>query len=130
LLSVSTNTIVRVSFGKQANNGVGDPNSAAVGWRYDQAVGFIEIIAHDGATLKTLTTSSNPSGWFEWEIFNDGAGNVQMFVNDVSIGTRTGGRTTWDYASAPDYVEEIQTTATPAAQPSVKFRNGGVFLQP
>nr|MCH9837023.1 hypothetical protein [bacterium] len=130
LLSVSTNTIVRVSFGKQANNGVGDPNTAAVGWRYDQAVGFIEIIAHDGATLKTLTTSSNPSGWFEWEIFNDGAGNVQMFVNDVSIGTRTGGRTTWDFASGPDYVEEIQTTATPAAQPSVKFRNGGVFLQP
>ena len=129
-LAVSTNTIVRVSFGKQANNGVGDPNTAAVGWRYNQAVGFIEIIAHDGATLKTLTTSSNPSGWFEWEIFNDGAGNVQMFVNDVSIGTRTGGCTTFSYASGPDYVEEIETTATPAAQPFVRFRNGGVFLQP
>jgi hypothetical protein len=129
-LAVSTNTIVRVSFGKQANNGVGDPNTAAVGWRYNQAVGFIEIIAHDGATLKTLTTSSNPSGWFEWEIFNDGAGNVQMFVNDVSIGTRTGGRTTFSYASGPDYVEEIETTATPAAQPAAFFRNGGVFLQP
>ena len=82
------------------------------------------------APLKTLTTSSNPSGWFEWEIFNDGAGNVQMFVNDVSIGTRTGGRTTFSYASGPDYVEEIETTATPAAQPAAFFRNGGVFLQP
>jgi hypothetical protein len=128
--SVSTNTIVRVSFGKNANAAVGDPTSASVGWRYNQSVGFIEIVAHDGSTLKTLTTASNPLGWFEWEIFNDGAGNVQMFVNDVSVGTLTGGRTTWDYASAPDYVEEIQTTATPAAQPSVRFRNGGLFLQP
>ena len=129
-LGLSTNTIVRVSFGKNANNGVGDPTSAAVGWRYNQAVGFIEIIAHDGSTLKSLTTASNPSGMWEWEIFNDGAGNVQMFVNDVSIGTLTGGRTTWDFASAPTYVEEIQTTATPAAQPYARFRNGGIFLQP
>jgi hypothetical protein len=128
--TMSTNTIVRVCFGKNGNSGVGDPTSAAVGWRYNQATGFIEILAHNGSSLLTLTTASNPTGWFEWEIFNDGAGNVQMFVNDVSIGTLTGGRTTWDFASAPSYVEEIQTTATPAVQPQVRIRGGGLFLQP
>ena len=129
---LGTNSIVRVSFGKNANNGVGDPNSRAVGWRYNQATGFIEIIAHNGTSLVTLTTASNPiaSGWFEWELYNNGSGSVQMFVNDVSIGTLTGGPTTFDFASGPDYVEEVECTATPSAQPAALFRNGGLFLQP
>jgi hypothetical protein len=131
-VAIGTNSIVRVSFGKNANQGVGDPNQRAIGWRYNQATGFIEIVAHNGTSLVTLTTASNPvaSGWFEWELYSNGAGSVQMFVNDVSIGTLTGGPTTFDYGSAPTYVEEVECTATPSAQPNALFRNGGVFLQP
>jgi hypothetical protein len=131
-LALGTNSIVRVSFGKNANQGVGDPNQRAIGWRYNQTTGFIEIVAHNGTSLVTLTTASNPvaSGWFEWELYSNGAGSVQMFVNDVSIGTLTGGPTTFDYGSAPTYVEEVECTATPSAQPNALFRNGGVFLQP
>lgn len=130
--ALPTNTVVRVMFGKNANQAGGDPNQRCIGWRYDQATGFIEIIAHNGTTLSTLTTASNPaaSSWFEWELYNDGAGNVQMFVNDTSIGTVTGGPVSADFGSAPTYVEEVQCTATPSAQPQVRFRNGGLFLQP
>ena len=130
--ALPTNTIVRVMFGKNANDGGGDPTQRCIGWRYNQATGFIEIIAHNGTTLSTLTTASNPaaSSWFEWELYNDGAGNVQMFVNDTSIGTVTGGPVSPDFGSAPTYVEEVQCTATPSAQPQVRFRNGGLFLQP
>ena len=131
LLALSTNSIVRATFGKNANDGVGDPAQRAIGWRYNQATGFIEIIAWNGGVgLISTTTASNPTGWFEWELYNNGSGSIQMFVNDVSIGTLTGGPTTFDFGSAPDYVEEIQCTATPAAQPLVRFRNGGLFLQP
>ena len=131
LLNLSTNSIVRATFGKNANDGVGDPTQRAIGWRYNQATGFIEIIAWNGGVgLISTTTASNPTGWFEWELYNNGSGSIQMFVNDVSIGTLTGGPTTFDFGSAPDYVEEIQCTATPAAQPLVRFRNGGLFLQP
>lgn len=130
--ALPTNTIVRVMFGKNANDGGGDPTQRCIGWRYNQATGFIEIIAHNGTTLSTLTTSSNPAAgsWFEWELYNDGAGNVQMFVNDTSIGTVTGGPVSLDFGSAPTYVEEVQCTATPSAQPQVRFRNGGLFMQP
>ena len=119
-------------FGKQANDAGGDPTTRCIGWRYSQATGFIEIIAHNGTSLVTLTTASNPvsAGWFEWELYNNGSGSVEMFVNDVSIGTLTGGPTTGAFSAAPTYVEEIQTTATPSAQPGVRFRNGGLFLQP
>jgi hypothetical protein len=129
---MATNTVVRVMFGKQANDAGGDPTTRCIGWRYSQATGFIEIIAHNGTSLVTLTTASNPAsgGWFEWELYNNGSGSVQMFVNDVSIGTLTGGPTGPPFSSAPTYVEEIQTTATPSAQPWVRFRNGGLFLQP
>jgi hypothetical protein len=128
--TVPTNTIVRVSFGKNANDNAGDPTQRAIGWRYNQATGFIEIIAHNG-TLVTTTTASNPTGdYFEWELYNNGSGSVQMFVNDVSIGTLTGGPSGNDFGSSPTYVEEVQNTATPSAQPNVRFRNGGLFLQP
>jgi hypothetical protein len=130
--TMPTNTVARVVVGKQANDAGGDPATTSIGWRYSQATGFIEIIAHNGTSLVTLTTASNPatSSWFEWELYNNGSGSVQMFVNDVSIGTLTGGPTGPTYGSAPTYVEEIQTTATPSAQPTVRFRNGGLFLQP
>jgi len=129
---MATNTVVRCMFGKQANDAGGDPTTKCIGWRYSQSTGFIEIIAHNGTSLVTLTTASNPASgsWFEWELYNNGSGNVQMFVNDVSIGTLTSGPTGNTFAAAPTYVEEIQTTATPSAQPSVRFRNGGLFLQP
>jgi hypothetical protein len=130
--ALPTNTVVRVMLGKGGNEAGGDPTSRSIGWRYNQATGFIEIMAHNGTTLSTFTTASNPAAgsWFEWELYSNGSGSVQMFVNDVSIGTVTGGPTSLTFASAPTYVEEIQTSATPSAQPQVRFRNGGLFLQP
>jgi hypothetical protein len=133
LLDSKSNTITRVTLGKNANDGVGDPAQRAIGWRYNHTTGFIEIIAHNGTSLVTQTTAFNPNSvlqWFEWELYNNGTGSVQMFVNDVSIGTLTGGPTISIFGTAPTYQEEIQNTATPSAQPVARFRNGGLFLQP
>jgi hypothetical protein len=128
---LGANNIVRVSYGKNGTSGVGDPTQPSIGWRYNLTTGFIEIVVHNGTTLTTLTTASNPfPGFFEWEIYSNGAGSVQMFVNDVSIGTTTGGPTSLASSNTPSYVEEIESTSSNTIASGVYFRNGGLFLQP
>jgi hypothetical protein len=130
-LLIGANNIVRAVYGKSGTAGVGDPTQAAIGWRYNFATGFIEIIAHNGTSLVTLTTASNPvPGFFEWELYNNGSGSVQMFVNDVSIGTLTGGPTGAFGVSSQSYVEEVEANSSNSAQSGAYFRNGGLFLQP
>ena len=58
----------------------------------------VQIVAHDGTTLTTsaVVTTFSPSGTLFTliRVRSDGAGNVSLYVDEVLVGTTTGGPTT------------------------------------
>lgn len=93
--SSDANSVGRVILGKASNSGVaGDPSVAAMGIRFTNGGNFV-ILAHDGTTLSTTTTSTAITGNIAVDIslVSNGSGTIELFVNGVSAGTRTGGPT-------------------------------------
>jgi hypothetical protein len=94
-ISPSSESIFRVTIGEVQNSNTGDPAVAAIGIKVVGS-GAMEILAHDGTSLTTFSTSHTPSvnQAFDLILVSDGAGNVEAFVNGSSVGSTTGGPTT------------------------------------
>jgi hypothetical protein len=107
------NSISRVTFGK--NNAVGEPVINCVGIRMT-ASNAMQLIVHNGTTLTAVTTSSSfvPTVPITCDIriVSNGAGTVQLYINDTLEATTTAGPTgTSGTASACAFMTEAQNTA-------------------
>lgn len=94
--SPSAGCVFRSCLGKtQAGIAVGDLINAGVGIKI-QGTGAIELMAHNGTSLVTTTTSFTPSGITNYvvKVVSYGNGTVECFVNGSSVGTNTNAPTT------------------------------------
>jgi hypothetical protein len=89
------NSIFRAVLGETSGTNTGDPTVRSVGIKFN-GTGAIKILAHNGTTLTTYTTSTSliTSSATDILIVSDGSGTVEVFANGTSIGTTTGGPTT------------------------------------
>jgi hypothetical protein len=94
-VSPSSESIYLVTLGEAEATNTGDPTVPSIGIKVTGS-GAMVLMAHDGTTLSTSTTTHTPSTFsaFDLLVVSDGAGNVEAFVNGVSVGTTTGGPTT------------------------------------
>jgi hypothetical protein len=93
--SPSVDSIYRVVIGEADSANTGDPAVRSIGIKVVGS-GVMELMAHDGTTLTTVSTSHTPavSTAFNLELTSDAAGTVEAFVNGSSVGSTTGGPTT------------------------------------
>jgi hypothetical protein len=118
--ATDANSISRVTFGK--NNAVGDPVINCVGIRMT-ASNAMQLIVHNGTTLTAVTTTSSfvPTVPITCDIriVSDGAGNVQLYINDTLEATTTAGPTgTSGTSSASAFMTEAQNTAIITGSPA------------
>jgi hypothetical protein len=109
-----TNCIMRMTFGKAAAS-PGDPTINSVGIRMAGS-GPIQLIVHNGTTFTAVTTTSSfvpvVPLTYDFRIISNGAGSVQLYINDVLEATTTAGPTgTSGTANACLVVMESQNTA-------------------
>ena len=91
VISPSSNSAFAITIG-EATVTTRDPAVAAIGIRVIGS-GAMELLAHNGTTLTTVTTSHTPSNnsAFDLQLVSDGAGNVTAYVNGSSVGTTASG---------------------------------------
>ena len=93
-IASDANSISRVTFGK--NNAVGDPVINCVGIRMT-ASNAMQLIVHNGTTLTAVTTTSSfvPGVPITCDIriVSNGAGTVQLYINDTLEATTNLGPT-------------------------------------
>jgi hypothetical protein len=111
------NSIFRAVLGEPSGTNTGDPTVRSVGIRFN-GTGAIKILAHNGTTLTTYTTSTSltTSSATDILIVSDGSGTVEVFANGTSIGTTTGGPTTLLAGTASQYgiCYRIENNNTPS----------------
>jgi hypothetical protein len=116
------NSISRVTFGKNVGT-PGDPTVNCVGIKMAGG-GAMQLIVHDGTTFTAVTTTSSfvPSVPITCDIriTSDGAGTVQLYINDTLEATTTAGPTgTSGTSSASAFMTEAQNvdiiTGNPAS---------------
>jgi hypothetical protein len=92
--SPSSESIYRLVVGEPQATNTGDIPNRGIGIRVVGS-GAMEIMAHDGTSLTTYTTSHTPAATtsFDLILVSDGAGTVEAFVNGSSVGSTTGGPT-------------------------------------
>jgi hypothetical protein len=92
--SPAAGCVFRAFLGKPVTGiAVGDLSASGIGAKISGS-GVLQILAHDGTTLTTFSTSYTPTGLgFAMELTSDGSGNVNCFVNGSSVGSTTGGPT-------------------------------------
>jgi len=93
--SPDSNSIFRAVLGEVNGVNTGDPTVRSVGIKFN-ANGVIKILAHDGTTLTTYSTSTSLAQNVAQDILivSDGSGTVTVYSNGTSIGSTTGGPTT------------------------------------
>ncbi len=114
LSSVSdANSISRVTFGKNAT-APGDLTVQGVGIKMAGS-GAMQLIVHDGTTFTAVTTTSSfvPAVPITCDIriTSDGAGTVQLYINDTLEATTTAGPTTGLATNGQIFMTEAQNTA-------------------
>ena len=92
--TISTESIYRFILGEPQATNTGDIPNRGIGIKV-VGTNAMQIMAHDGTTLTTYTTSHTPanSTAFDLLLVSDGSGNVEAFVNGSSVGSTTGGPT-------------------------------------
>jgi hypothetical protein len=90
-----TNSIFRGVLGETVGTNTGDPTVRSVGIKFN-GQGAIKILAHNGTSLTTYTTSYSMGVVTAVDILivSDGSGTVTVYADGVSIGSTTGGPTT------------------------------------
>jgi len=98
-LDGDANTWARISLGGKNALTNGDISSATpgIGWKLPGGGASALILqVSNGTTVTSVTSSFTPTlrQIFDWKIFNDGAGNVTLYVNGSSVATTSAGPTT------------------------------------
>lgn len=89
-LSVDTNSIFRAILGEVNSINTGDPTSRSIGIKFNGG-GNIVLLAHDGTTLTSVTTSTGLTTNVSQDILitSDGNGTINLYSNNSLIGTTT-----------------------------------------
>jgi len=91
-----TNTENKAYLGVQMTNG-DDPTGAAIGWfKLGGASTPFQLMVHNGTTLTKVasaTSTANSDATFRWMVHSDGAGNVTLYIDGVSVATSALGPT-------------------------------------
>jgi hypothetical protein len=89
--SISANSTYYYTLG-DVEATLNDPAVRAIGIRV-VGTSAMEILAHDGTSLTTFTTSFTPAlgQAFDLMLVSNASGTVEAFVNDSSVGSTTGG---------------------------------------
>jgi hypothetical protein len=121
-------------FGKSEANGAGELNRKGFGWEIigNATTRYLTLAVHDGTTLTKVTSSYVVvSGTiFDWDVVSDGAGNVTLYVEGVSVATTALGPTgDTGYSGTRPVIwqEELRTTATTSAF-SFVFSRGRIYM--
>jgi hypothetical protein len=108
----------RVQFGKtQTSTPIGNLAVKGVGIRSTGAGNALNLLVHNGTGLSAVASSFTPTAnaVFDWYIISDGAGNVTLYVNGVSVATSSAGPTGASGSLATVTVETEATAAVSAA---------------
>ena len=129
--SVIAGVKVRGVFGRMGGS-VPVPSTLAgrgYGWEWDWATRTMNIIAHNGTALTTTAVTWNPANGRNYEITctSNGAGTISLFVDNVLLGTTSGGPISSFSSSIVWWQLECESVVTSAAQVSVVYQNPKVI---
>lgn len=120
-------------FGKAESNGAGDLSRRGFGWEIigNATTRYLTLVVHNGTTLTKVTSSYVvTSNVFDWDVVSDGAGNVTLYADGVSVATSALGPTgDTNYSGTRPVIwqEELRTTATTSAF-SFIFSRGRIYM--
>jgi hypothetical protein len=131
--NADANSNFRAVLGEAQGVNIGDPTVRSIGVKLNSGQN-IKIITHDGTTLTTYTTSYAVSNLYQSNtdilLISDGSGTVTCYVNGNSVGSTTGGPTTFNsgFNSQNCINYRIDNTSTPSGnQLSIIISNTTAF---
>lgn len=113
------NSVTRVVLGKIHGTAVGDLSTRGIGVKYVPTAStyYFYLQVHNGTTLANVQASTQYAGGVaDLEVVSDGAGNVTLYLNGVSVATSTGGPTATT-GTSPTVFAEIESQATTTVRP-------------
>lgn len=112
----TTNGVIRFTLGKAAADGLGSPTDKCIGIVINDNA--LMGLTHEGTNANTedLSTTLTDDIVYEIMMVSDGAGNVEWFVDGVSVGSRTDGPTGDSTAGHALLQSEVTNGADAAAQ--------------
>lgn len=118
--------------GKTEADGVGDLVRRGFGWKMVGGAGsrFLLLQVHNGTTLTSVTSSFAVTAnvAFDWDVESDGAGNVTLYVNGVSVATSSAGPTGLVNQTSAVWQEEFQAAAALASPFNDTTHSRGRFI--
>jgi hypothetical protein len=113
------NSVTRVVLGKIHGTAVGDLSTRGIGVKYVPTAStyYFYLQVHNGTTLANVQASTQYAGGVaDLEVVSDGAGNVTLYLNGVSVATSTGGPTATT-GTSPTVFAEVESQATTTVRP-------------
>jgi hypothetical protein len=126
-LEGTANGVTRLTWGKNAEDGMGALANAGVGIQIDDTA--LKGVAHDGASPNTVDLNTNLSAGIVYRItiVSDGTGNVEWFVNDTSAGTSTGGPSA--VGDVGDEILQIEVdNGVDASRQATRLHSTGIYI--
>jgi hypothetical protein len=121
-------------FGKAENTGAGDLARRGFGWEVigNATTRYLTLTVHNGTTLTKVTSSYVVTSGtiFDWDVISDGAGNVTLYVEGVSVATTALGPTgDTNYSGTRPVIwqEELRTTALTTSV-TFAFGRGRIYM--
>jgi len=113
-----TNTENKAYLGVTMTNG-DDPTGAAIGWfKQGGASTPFQLMVHNGTTLTKVasaTSTANSDATFRWMVHSDGAGNVTLYIDGVSVATSALGPTSAQ-ANIAQFTAAVKASAAAATR--------------
>jgi len=109
------NTETKAYLGVSMTSG-DDPTGAAIGWwKLGGASTPFNLMVHNGTTLTKVasaTSTANAGTPFRWMVYSDGAGNVTLYINGVSVATTALGPTGSAQANVGQFTAAVKAGVT------------------
>jgi hypothetical protein len=126
------NGMVLVTLGGYNNFATGNMTMRGIGWRKAGGTSsVIELIVHNGTTFTSVATTATCGirEQFDYMIYSDGTGNVQLYIKGVLAASTSSGPTgaTADFAGV--YREQVEQTASAAVRYSMHNYGGTIFSE-
>ena len=127
------NTEAKAYLGVSMLNG-DDPTGAAIGWwKLGGASTPFNLMVHDGTTLTKVASASstaNSGTPFRWLVYSDGAGNVTLYINGVSVATTTAGPTGATQANTGQFTGAVKAGASAATRMLQNLTYPKIYVAP
>ena len=129
MIAGTTNGVARITLGKAEGTGVGALALEGIGIQIANLA--VSGLAHDGTDLTTtdLSTTLTANATVDILIKSDGNGGVVYLINDVEVGSNTGGPTGAASAGNSVFQWEVENNADTANQQLV-LHNHNIYTEP